>query len=266
MDGENCSFMLRDRVTGELFTHGARGKSEVKSVYYSDHSADGRKFRLGEGVAGWVLKEGQGMMVNDVTKEPRFVMVGNLNDKVISDLFHPGKGSGRRCLQSQPFKERSFGRGRQIHSWPTFQPGWSGFDCCPFFSGNPGARSFEKGPSSRRSTPANSFPFHPYKVEMTRITLPSLPVKKMYQSKEVINHGRYRCNRFDPGESGWGRRWHAPFTGIHFARISLLSKGAALCRMSFWRASFLAMRKEPSPELTVRNSANLNWPRRGRFS
>jgi GAF domain-containing protein len=89
MDGENCSFMLRDRVTGELFTQGARGKSEEKSVYYSDHSGDGRRFKWGEGVAGWVLKEGQGMMVNDVTKEPRFVMIGSLNDKVGSLICFP---------------------------------------------------------------------------------------------------------------------------------------------------------------------------------
>jgi len=81
--------MLRDRATGELFTQVARGKNEGKSVYYSNRPADGRRFKLGEGVAGWVLKQGQGMMVNDVTKEPRFVMVGGLNDKVGSLICFP---------------------------------------------------------------------------------------------------------------------------------------------------------------------------------
>jgi transcriptional regulator with GAF, ATPase, and Fis domain len=89
MDGENCSFMLRDRVTGELFTRAARGRNEEKSVYYSDPSIAGRRFKTGEGVAGWVLKEGRGMMVNDVTKEPRFLVVGGPNDKVGSLICFP---------------------------------------------------------------------------------------------------------------------------------------------------------------------------------
>lgn len=52
MDGENCSFMLRDRVTGELFTQVARGKNEGESVYYSNHSGDARRLDRGRVLQG----------------------------------------------------------------------------------------------------------------------------------------------------------------------------------------------------------------------
>ena len=58
MDVENCSLMLKDPVSGDLAVRAARGKNERKSVYYSDTSSNGKRFKSGEGIAGWVLKEG----------------------------------------------------------------------------------------------------------------------------------------------------------------------------------------------------------------
>ena len=89
MEAENCSLMLKDPVSGELFIRAARGKDETKSVYYSDHSANGKRFKPGEGIAGWVLKENQAAMVNDVREEPRFVRVPGLNNKVRSLICFP---------------------------------------------------------------------------------------------------------------------------------------------------------------------------------
>jgi two-component system response regulator AtoC len=89
MDAENCSLMLRDPISGYLTVCAARGKNEKKSVYYSDLEGNGKKFRSGEGIAGWVLKEGQALMLNDVNKEPRFVKVAGLKNGVNSLICYP---------------------------------------------------------------------------------------------------------------------------------------------------------------------------------
>jgi two-component system, NtrC family, response regulator AtoC len=79
MDAENCSLMLKDPNSGDLTVCAARGKDEEKSVFYLDRSGNGRRFKSGEGIAGWVLKEGQAVLLNDVVREPRFVSVAGLN-------------------------------------------------------------------------------------------------------------------------------------------------------------------------------------------
>ena len=88
MDVENCSLMLIDPSSGNLSVRAARGKNESKSVYYPDHfgNGNGRRFKLGEGVAGWVLKEGQAVMLNDVKEESRFVMTDGLDDSKVRSL------------------------------------------------------------------------------------------------------------------------------------------------------------------------------------
>ncbi len=89
MDAENCSLMLKDPVSGYLAVCAARGKGEERSVYYSDASGNGKRFRSGEGIAGWVLKEGQAVMLNDARKEPRFVSVDGLKNGVNSLICYP---------------------------------------------------------------------------------------------------------------------------------------------------------------------------------
>ena len=89
MDAENCSVMLKDPISGELTVRVARGKNEGKSVYYPDHPTNGTRFKSGEGIAGWVLKEGQAMMLNDVNQEPRFVKTNGLNNRVRSLICYP---------------------------------------------------------------------------------------------------------------------------------------------------------------------------------
>jgi transcriptional regulator with GAF, ATPase, and Fis domain len=89
MDAENCSVMLKDPVSGELNIRAARGKNESKTVYYENRSNHGNRFKSGEGIAGWVLKEGQAVMLNDVNKEPRFVKVEGFNHAVNSLICFP---------------------------------------------------------------------------------------------------------------------------------------------------------------------------------
>jgi transcriptional regulator with GAF, ATPase, and Fis domain len=89
MDAENCSLMLKDPVSGDLTIRAARGKNERKSIYYSEESRNGKRFKSGEGIAGWVLKEGQAVMVNDVNQEPHFVEVAGLRNGVSSLICFP---------------------------------------------------------------------------------------------------------------------------------------------------------------------------------
>src|SRR5512137_1029149 len=89
IDAENCSIMLKDPVSGELTVRAARGKGDGKTVYYSDSSPNGKKFKPGEGIAGWVLKEGQAVVADDVKEEPRFVQVNGLDNKVRSLICFP---------------------------------------------------------------------------------------------------------------------------------------------------------------------------------
>lgn len=86
---ENCSIMLKDPASGELSIRAARGKDQKKSVYYSTPSSNGKRFRPGEGIAGWVFKEGRAVMVNDVYEESRFVKVDGLNNNVRSLICFP---------------------------------------------------------------------------------------------------------------------------------------------------------------------------------
>jgi two-component system response regulator AtoC len=89
MDAENCSLMLKDPASGELSIRVARGKNEQESVYYPEDLSNGKRFKSGEGVAGWVLKEGRAVMVNDVTEEPRFVNAAGLRSHVRSLICFP---------------------------------------------------------------------------------------------------------------------------------------------------------------------------------
>ncbi|MGZ3604776.1 MAG: sigma 54-interacting transcriptional regulator, partial [Thermodesulfobacteriota bacterium] len=89
MDAENCSLMLKDPVSGDLTIRAARGKNERKSIYYSEESGNGKRFKSGEGIAGWVLKDGQAVMVNDVNREPHFVEVAGLRNGVSSLICFP---------------------------------------------------------------------------------------------------------------------------------------------------------------------------------
>jgi Nif-specific regulatory protein len=89
MDAENCSLMLKDPASNELFIRAARGKKEASTVYYPERSQNGRRFKPGEGVAGWVLEKGQALLLNDAREEPRFVKANGLNGDVRSLICVP---------------------------------------------------------------------------------------------------------------------------------------------------------------------------------
>lgn len=89
MDVDNCSLMPKHTSTGDLIIHAARGKGESETVYYPEGSSKGKRFKLGEGVAGWVLKEGNAVMLEDVHQEPRFIRTNGLGHRVRPLICHP---------------------------------------------------------------------------------------------------------------------------------------------------------------------------------
>ena len=89
MDGENCSLMLKDPVSNELFVRAARGKKELKTAYYQESNGNGGRFKPGEGIAGWVLESGKAVLVNDTGEEPHFVKTNGLSDHVRSLICVP---------------------------------------------------------------------------------------------------------------------------------------------------------------------------------
>jgi len=89
MGAENCSLMLKDSVSDELSVRAARGIRDRETNFYPELSGRGKRFKPGEGVAGWVLKEGHIVLLNDVGEEPRFVKVSGLNGRVSSLICAP---------------------------------------------------------------------------------------------------------------------------------------------------------------------------------
>lgn len=71
-DSEACSVFLIDDATNELILSiptGPAGKS-----------LSGKRFPMGEGIAGWVAEHGESQIVNDVSKDKRFR--GDFNPKI----------------------------------------------------------------------------------------------------------------------------------------------------------------------------------------
>jgi transcriptional regulator with GAF, ATPase, and Fis domain len=89
MDADNCSLMLRDPASNLLVLRAARGREDQRSNYYSPEFSPGKRFEVGEGVAGWVIERGEPLMLDDVTQEPRFVDIGGSRGRVTSLLCVP---------------------------------------------------------------------------------------------------------------------------------------------------------------------------------
>ena len=89
MDAEKCSIMLKDPVSGELSVAASRGKNDGPGPYNPGPLDRGKRLRLEEGIAGWVLQKGQAVLVNDVKNEPRFVRVDGLNNDIRSLICYP---------------------------------------------------------------------------------------------------------------------------------------------------------------------------------
>src|SRR4030043_250562 len=89
IDAENCSVMLSDPVSGELSVLASRGKNDRENGYSPDPSTEANRQKLKDGIAGWVLKEGQAVLIHDAKEEPRFIRADGLNNNVRSLVCFP---------------------------------------------------------------------------------------------------------------------------------------------------------------------------------
>lgn len=89
IDAENCSVMLKDPVSGELSILASRGRNDKETGYSLDPTTETNRQKLKEGIAGWVLKEGQAVLIHDVKEEPRFIRADGLKNNVRSLICFP---------------------------------------------------------------------------------------------------------------------------------------------------------------------------------
>ena len=68
---KNCSLMLLDRDEGTLSIAAARGQLDSQARYVEGSGAEGR-FKLGEGVAGWVAQHAEPVLIPDTAQDGRF--------------------------------------------------------------------------------------------------------------------------------------------------------------------------------------------------
>jgi len=64
LGADGGTIFLKDKETGELIFEKVRGEKEEKLI--------GKRLKKGEGIAGWVVENGEGIVVNQVLKDHRF--------------------------------------------------------------------------------------------------------------------------------------------------------------------------------------------------
>ncbi len=70
---ENCSLWLTEQEGRYVELTSARGQTDSGSMYLADPGAPGAmRLKMGEGIAGWVAKNGYPLLIKDVAKSPRF--------------------------------------------------------------------------------------------------------------------------------------------------------------------------------------------------
>jgi diguanylate cyclase (GGDEF)-like protein len=88
IDAKACSVMLLDADRRRLLAKAAYGLRTERM-----HSLS---FRVGEGVAGWVVERGEPALINDVTQDPRFVPLPANQTPIASMLCVPLLARGER--------------------------------------------------------------------------------------------------------------------------------------------------------------------------
>ena len=88
IDARACSVMLLDADRKRLLARAAYGLSTERM-----HSLS---FRVGEGVAGWVIERGEPALITDVAQDPRFVSLPESPTPIASMLCVPLLARGER--------------------------------------------------------------------------------------------------------------------------------------------------------------------------
>src|ERR1043165_5989751 len=88
IDAKSCSVMLLDADRERLLAKAAYGLRTERV-----HSLS---FKVGEGVAGWVVEKGESALIGDVTKDPRFIVLPANQTPIASMLCVPLLSRGER--------------------------------------------------------------------------------------------------------------------------------------------------------------------------
>jgi diguanylate cyclase (GGDEF)-like protein len=88
IDAEACSVMLIDADRKRLLAKAAYG---LRTEHM--HAVS---FRVGEGVAGWVVEHGQSALIHDVTRDPRFLAMPGNETPIASMICVPLIARGER--------------------------------------------------------------------------------------------------------------------------------------------------------------------------
>lgn len=64
LGADGGTIFLKDKETGELIFEKVKGEKEEQLV--------GKRLKIGEGIAGWVVEKGEGLIVNNALKDKRF--------------------------------------------------------------------------------------------------------------------------------------------------------------------------------------------------
>jgi diguanylate cyclase (GGDEF)-like protein len=81
MQADSCSIFLFEEQTNMLLSHGSHGLSAQEEA--------GATFAKGQGVAGWVAQQGIAALIDDVTKDPRYLHIPEQNLEIRSLLCIP---------------------------------------------------------------------------------------------------------------------------------------------------------------------------------
>ena len=81
IDAKSCSVMLLDAPRKRLLAKAAYGLRTERM-----HSLS---FRVGEGVAGWVVERGESALISDVSQDPRFITLAGNQTPIASMLCVP---------------------------------------------------------------------------------------------------------------------------------------------------------------------------------
>ncbi len=102
IDAKACSVMLLDAKRERLLAKAAYGLRTERV-----HSLS---FRVGEGVAGWVVERGESALINDVTQDPRFVQLPLNQTPIASLLCVPLIARGERvgCVTASSERTNAF--------------------------------------------------------------------------------------------------------------------------------------------------------------
>jgi len=104
IDAKSCSVMLLDAKRERLLAKAAYGLRTERM-----HSLS---FRVGEGVAGWVVEHGESAMINDVAADSRFVQLPLNQTPISSMLCVPLIARGERvgCVTATSERTGAFGQ------------------------------------------------------------------------------------------------------------------------------------------------------------